>query len=85
MSKATVWSCKITDEYVARLSKPTMDLLEEIVAIATEVNPPNLGIYRAVIYELGLAAVSVISKSLVQACNEATEQFAKKLATEPSP
>jgi len=30
-------------------------------------------------------AVSVISKSLVQACNEATEKFAKKLATEPSP
>jgi len=85
MSKATVWSYKIDAEQIDRLNKPIMDLLKEIVAIAMEVNPPNLSIYRAVIYELGLAAIGAISKGLVQAYNEAMEQFAKKLDIELSP
>jgi len=85
MSEIISWTYEVTDEYIARLSKPTLELLKEIIAIATEVNPPNLSIYRAVIYELGLAAIGTIGKSLVQACNEAMEEYAKKLGLEPSP
>jgi len=85
MPKITTWTYKMTYEHAERLSKPTVELLNEIVAIAAEVNPPNPAIHRAVIYELGLAAVGVISRSLFQICDEAMKQFAKELGTEPSP
>jgi len=85
MSEIIAWTYRITDEHIARLNKPTTKLLSEIITIAREVDPPNLSVYRAVIYELGLVAISVISDGLVQACAESTKQLAKKLGLEPSP
>jgi len=85
MSEIIAWTYRITDEHIARLSKPTTKLLEEIVTIAMEMDPPSLGTYRAMIYELSLIAISVISDNIVQASSEGAELLAKKLGLEPSP
>jgi len=85
MPEIIAWTYRITDEHIARLGKPTTKLLEEIVTIAMEMDPPSLEIYRAVIYELSLIAISVISDGIVQTSSEATKQLTKKLGLEPSP
>jgi len=85
MSKVRVWTYQMTNEHMARLSKPIIELLREIAAIAIEVNPPNLEVCRGVVYEIGLMAINAISGSIVQASSVAAERLAKKLGLEPSP
>jgi len=85
MPEIIAWTYRITDEHIARLGKPTTKLLEEIVTIAAELDPPSPELYRAVVYELSLIAISVISDGIVQASSEGAKQLAKKLGLEPSP
>jgi len=85
MSKIRVWTYEMTDKHIAQLSKSTTKLLKEITAIAAEVDPPNLEVYRGVVYEIGLMAINIISGSIVQTSSEAAKQLAKKLGLEPSP
>jgi len=83
MPELQLWTYRLNDTQAERLSNATSKLLDTITEIALEVNPPDVEIYRAVIYEITLEAISVISEYLPTAIDQSIREVVKKLGLEP--